>query len=193
MQAATEGRSERPDRHRTRKMKTARHTRFHYCDRYPVCSCGHDWICPGVGAIGLFSQAALKEDRNCGARTCGSKTTTIAKLGYRFRCLDADSPNSRSRVSRHLKPAVAAASSKSPLTRVPQPRAFAVSAVIPSSASKGFNCRGIFTSSSHMWGIQQFGSGPQNFRDGFMRKWTVVILNFLGTHSFREAGKNQRC
>ena len=147
---------------------------------------------PGAGVIGAASQAALNEARNWDARTCGSFTTTIGKVGWGFKFLETDSPNNRSRVSKHSKPESAAASSSRPLTRAPQPRAFAVCAGIPNSASSPLNCRGMFTSSSHMRRIQQFGSGFQDFRNSFMGKWTVAVLDFRGTHPFGQAGENQR-
>src|SRR5262249_48365930 len=104
-----------------------------------------------------------------------------------------DLPNSRSPVSKQLKPQEAAASSKSPLAKVPQPWALAVSAGIPNSSSKSLSCRGMFTSSSRMWGIQQLGSRFQDFRNSLVGKRAVAHLELLGTHPFREAGENQGC
>ena len=70
---------------------------------------------------------------------------------------------------------------------------FAVSAGIPNSASNPFSCLGIFTSSSHMGRIQQFGSDFQDFRNGFTGERAVALLDFLDGHPLRKASENQRC
>ena len=152
---------------------------------------GQTTSCPGRGMIGARFQAVRKALRNCCSRSWGRVTSTTENSGKRFKTRDADSPKSRSRVSRHEKPAATVASTKLLLLKAPQPRACAVPASILNSFRSRTSLLGMLTSSSHMWDVELFCRNLHDFSNSLVGKWSVSLLNFFHAHAFCQARQDE--
>jgi len=152
---------------------------------------GQTTSCPGRGMIGARFQAVRKALRNCCSRSWGRVTSTTENSGKRFKTRDADSPKSRSRVSRHEKPAATVASTNLLLFKAPQPRACVVSASMPNCFRSRTNLLGMLTPSNHMGDVELLCRNFHDFRNSLVGKWRIPLLNFFDTHAFCKARQDE--